>query len=137
MAIPWTILGALLIIWNLVLNIYFNQGWAGANAFLIFNTVYAVFLYIVTILTTWEIDIVLHYIRWLRLFSVIAAIIYTIGWVAGLFQLLFIMEDWDGGKATAMDMYAMMILSYNLIMHVGILPFNFVLIAKEIQIEFY
>ena len=84
-AIPWTILGLALIIWNLVLNIYFNEGWAGANAFLIFNTLYAVFMYVVTIFTTWEIDIVLHYIRWLRLFSVIAAIIYTVGWIAGLF----------------------------------------------------
>jgi len=114
------------------LNIYFNEGWAGANVFLIFNTIYAVFMYVITIFTTWEIDIILHYTRWLRLFSVIAAILYTIGWVAGLFQMLIIMLDWDGAKASAMDMYAMMILSYNLIMHVGILPFNFILIAKEI-----
>ena len=83
-AIPWTILGALLIVWNLVLNIYFNEGWAGANAFLISNTIYAVFMYVITIFTTWEIDIILHYTRWLRLISVVIALGYTVGWFAGL-----------------------------------------------------
>ena len=58
-SIPWSILGALLIIWDLVQNIYFNQGWAGVNPFLIANSIYGVLQYIMSIFVVWEIDPVL------------------------------------------------------------------------------
>jgi len=41
-AVPWTILGAVLIGWNLFLNIDFNEGWAGGNLWLIGNSVYLI-----------------------------------------------------------------------------------------------
>ena len=41
-AVPWTIFGVILISWNLYLNIAFNEGWAGGNLWLIFNTVYLI-----------------------------------------------------------------------------------------------
>lgn len=42
-ALPWTLFGLCNIAWNVWLNIYFNQGWAGANIWLMANTAYLVF----------------------------------------------------------------------------------------------
>ena len=39
-AVPWIALGAALVASNIVINIGFNDGWAGANIFLISQTAY-------------------------------------------------------------------------------------------------
>lgn len=80
-AVPWTLLGAALIIWDLVLNIFFNKGWAGANVFLIANSIYGVIQYIISILVVWEIDPVIKYLHWIRMFAVLLAIMYTGVWL--------------------------------------------------------
>ena len=83
-AVPWTIAGGLLIVWDLVLNIWFNKGWAGANPFLIANSIYGVYQYILTILVVWEIDPVIKYLHWIRMFSVLFGIMYTGVWLCAL-----------------------------------------------------
>jgi len=96
-AVPWTALGAALIVWDLVLNIFFNKGWAGANLFLIANSIYGVYQYVISIFVVWEIDPVIKYLHWIRMFSVLLGIMYTGVWLVGLIQFLIIVLGWDGG----------------------------------------
>ena len=83
-AVPWTLLGGVLVGGNLVLNIWFNHGWAYANIFLIANTVYAIVQYIMSIIIVWEVDIVMQYTRWIRWISLTSGLLYTLAWVLAL-----------------------------------------------------
>jgi len=49
---------------------------------------------------------------------------------------MVILEDLDGAEVTYLNMYTVMVLSYNLILHCPILFINFGIIAKEISMEF-
>jgi len=46
---------------------------------------------------------------------------------------MVILEDLDGAEVTYLNMYTVMVLSYNLILHCPILFINFGIIAKEIS----
>jgi len=136
-AIPWTILGALLIIWDLVQNIYFNKGWAGANPFLIINTIYGVLQYVISIFVVWEIDPILRYLDILRIIALVLSGCYIVLWLSGLIQYMIVVFSWDGKESTASDMYAMMVLAQNLFIYLSYLPVSLILIVKEISMEFY
>ena len=58
-------------------------------------------------------------------------------WLAGLIQYLIVVFAWDGGEATASDMYAMMVLAQNLFIYASYLPVSIILIVKEISMELY
>jgi len=136
-AIPYTLIGAALIIWNLVCNIYFNEGWAGANIWLIWNTVFLVGQYLMGILLYWEIDLWIHYAKFPRFISLIMGLVSDIWWFAELIIMYGIVDDWDHTHVTYTYLYTAMVLSYDLIMHVNVLPINFLLFAKEFTMEFF
>lgn len=47
------------------------------------------------------------------------------------------MLGWDGGQATASDMYGMMLLSDNLLIYASYLPVGMVLLVKELSMMLY
>lgn len=134
---PWAIFGLGLIGINVWLNIVWNEWWAGANIWLVANTVYLVVQYILSVLLICEFDFMLYWLKFLRWFSLISGYIYTLGYVLAAVKLADIMGDWDGEHIELATLMLAMTLSYNLILHVGILPVNLVIAIKEITMEFW
>lgn len=135
-AAPWTILGGCAVAWNIWLNIYFNQGWAGANIWLILNSVYLIFQYVLSLLLFYEIDAWIYYMKFIRFGSLISSYFYTIMYIVALVELLVIIDDLDGSEVTFVNMYTVMVLAYNLILHAPIIPVNIAIAAKEGSMEF-
>ena len=134
---PWAIFGLGLIGINVWLNIVWNEWWAGANIWLVANTVYLIVQYILSVLLICEFDFMLYWLKFLRWFSLISGYIYTLGYVLAAVKLADIMGDWDGEHIELATLMLAMTLSYNLILHVGILPVNLVIAIKEITMEFW
>jgi len=135
-ACPWILLGAGLVATNIVINIGFNDGWAGANIFLISQTVYLVLQYALSVILYLEVDPWLIYMKFIRIGSLFLAWLYLIVYVAFSILLVVILDDLDGSDVTYMSMFTVMTLSYNLIFHTPVLLVNLMIIIKEISMEF-
>lgn len=135
-AVPWTLFGLLNIAWNLWLNIYFNQGWAGGNVWLILNSAYLVSQYILSIGLFWEIDVWIYYMKYIRIFSLLSAYLYSIVYALAIVTLMVVAWDLDGAEITWVGMMTAMVISYNLILHAPILLVNFGICFKEFTMEF-
>jgi len=136
-AIPWTVMGIVIIAWNVWLNIDFNQGWAGGNIWLIANTAYMVVQFILSIGLFWEIDAWIYYMKYVRIFSLFSAYIYSILYVLGFVTLIVVMWDLDGEEITWASMMSAMVISYNLILHWPILIINTGIAVKEFSMEVF
>ena len=64
------------------------------------------------------------------------AYIYTIIYIAALVTLIVILDDMDGQEITLVNMFTVMVLSYNLILHAPIIPLNIGIAIKELSMEF-
>lgn len=135
-AVPWTLFGAALVATNVVINIAFNDGWAGGNIFLIAQTAYLVLQYVLSVLLFLEIDPWLKYMKFIRIGSLFVSYLYTIMYIIFSILLVVILDDLDGAEITYMNMYTVMVLSYNLIFHTPVLAINIGIILKEISMEF-
>jgi len=135
-AVPWTILGLLLIAWNLFLNIDFNKGWAGGNLWLIFNTCYLIIQYVLSIGLFWEIEVWIFYMKFIRIFSLISSYLYAIGYITAVVTLFVVLDDLDGVDPNWANVFTAMTISYNLILHAPILPLCFGIALKEFSMEF-
>lgn len=135
-AIPWTLFGAALVATNVVLNIFVNDGWAGGNVFLIMQTAYLAIQYFLSVLLYLEIDPWLKYMKFIRIGSLFVSWVYTLWYIALSILLVVILDDLDGAEVTYINMYTVMVLSYNLIFHVPVLAVNVGIILKEISMEF-
>lgn len=94
-AIPYSIIGILLITYNLILNIWLNEGWAGANAWLIGNTVFLVIQWVISLMIFWEIELWIFYCKFLRFASLLLGVIYFALYIVAVFFLLDILGDWE------------------------------------------
>ena len=135
-ALPWTVFGLALIGWNLFLNIDFNEGWAGGNLWLISNTVYLILQFALSIGLFWEIDVWIYWMKFIRIGSLVAAYIYSIGYLAAFITLVVILDDMDGSDINWVSMYTVMVLSYNLILHAPIILMSIGIAIKEFSMEF-
>ena len=135
--LPWGICGLALIGFNLWLNIFWNEWWAGANIWLVGNTVYLIVQYILSVLLVCEFDFMLYWLKFLRWFSLISAYAYTLCYVLAAVKLADLMGDWDGEHIEMTTLILAMTISYNLILNVGILPVNFVIAIKELTMELF
>jgi len=134
-AVPWIIIGALLVSANIVINIGFNDGWAGGNIFLISQTAYLVLQFALSVLIYLEVDPWLKYMKFIRIGSLFLAWWYLIWYIAFSILLVVILDDLDGSEVTYMSMFSVMTLSYNLIFHTPVLLVNLMIIIKESTME--
>lgn len=131
---PYFFFSIFMIIVNLIMNVLFNNWWAGGNFLLIFNTVYLVLQTVMSWPLVYEIPFYLQHFRFFRFFSVIAAFIYV--WVYG-----FVMMDWlyqlyfeptsTYQEYQLFDILVNMFLAYNVVFHLHILPVNCAIFMKE------
>jgi len=79
--LPWMALSVVFIVYNLVLNIWFNKWWAYGNFWLIFNTIYGIIQTLVSWPLVLEIPSYLRHLKLLRWLSCLWALIYNIAWL--------------------------------------------------------
>ena len=136
--LPWTIIAVLCIGWNLWFNYAWNEVWAGGNFWLIFNTLFILYQGIASIMLAFELPIWLRTFRGSRFWSGMAAIAYTVVYLANLFEwydMLYIVKD----KSTYdfVTIFINMCLGYNIVLHSTIIPINLFIVTKEISMHFF
>lgn len=134
--IPWVVMGAILVFANFLINIMFNDGWAGGNIFLIANTAYLVIQYLLSVLLFLEIDPWLKYMKFIRIGSLWISCVYLFNYIFFTAILIWVLENLDGSEITYLTMYTVMVLAYNLMLHLPVLAVNLAIILKEISMEF-
>jgi len=75
--------------------------------------------------------------KWIRLFSLLSSYLYTFAYLFAFVTLLVILDDLDGSEASWVNVYSVMVLSYNLILHFPVIPMNFAIAIKEFSMEFF
>lgn len=85
-AIPWTVTALLCISWNLWFNYSWNEVWAGGNFWLMGNTIYILYQGFASIMLAFELPIWLRTFRGSRFWSAVAALLYTVVYVANIFE---------------------------------------------------
>ena len=93
--------------------------------------------YILSIGLFWEIEIWIYYMKFIRIFSLLSSYIYIFGYLFALVTLLVVLDDLDGAQVKWANMYTVMVISYNLILHAPILPLNLGIALKEFSMEFF
>ena len=137
-AVPWTVLGLLCVVWNIYFNIDFNHWWANGNIWRIVSTIYILGSYIQSLLEAFEFPLFLRSFRVYRFLSVIVYVLYVTTFVILAFEwgdMLYIVEDkenYDFGT-----LYLNMVLGYNIVMHWSVVPVCLFSIFKEISMEFF
>ena len=133
-AIPYFSLSVMMIVLNLMLNIFLNKWWAGGNFLLIFNTFYLVVQTVMSWPLIFEIPFYLKNLRLFRFFSSGLAFVYTavyafvvVDWIVQLYlEPEQTYEDYQ-----LLDILQNMFLAYSIIFHIHVLPVNLAIIVKE------
>jgi hypothetical protein len=110
--------------------------WAEGNVYLVVNTVYLVAQSFLSGILVFEIPFLLRLMKELRVLSFLSACIYNLIYLIALF--IWVHQVWfteDESTFTASSLLVSLLLAYNLLMHFPILPINFMIIFKEIEIE--
>jgi len=84
----------------------------------------------------WEIDPYMLYMKWFRFIDLLTIPINLSIFYTGLMVMFGVLEDWDNSEVTYTSIYTVMVLSYNLMMHLPILPINLLIVLKELSMEF-
>lgn len=138
--IPWTCISWSLWMWNIVFNSWLNKGWAEGNFFLLGNTAFATLQTLATLPLMGEFEFYLRRMFFFRVFSLLAAWWYNFAYffmLADWFYNIYGLNDDKIEELGALDMLMNMFFIYNSILHSGIVIVNFVIIFKEIELEFY
>ena len=134
---PYFVLGALGVALNLWLNVGFNHWWAGGNFALLFNTFYSVAQYFLGSLLMFEVDSWLSEMKFIRLISLMSAVVYSVVYGFATFKMFENSLDWDKEEPDFLQVYYTLFLAYNLIMNIGTEFANLAIIFKEFSLEYF
>ena len=84
-----------------------------------------------------EVDAYLEHSKLDRALSYLSAIVYTFVFVYAFLWLLDYIDDWGDRQIGIDELFVAMTISYNMIIHIGILPINIAIIAKEISMKYF
>jgi hypothetical protein len=137
-AIPWFVLSLGLLVLNIYMNIDWNEWWGEGNAWLIVNTVYFAIQFFISNLLALELPIFVRAFRITRFVSIWSGVLYIVVYFIAMFEwydMLYLVTD-----KTTYDFVTIivnMVLGYNLVLHVPILPVLVFIIFKEATMEFF
>ena len=138
---PYLVYCLLSVIYNLAFNIKLNDWWAEGNLFLIYNTMYLIVQASFSMLLMFEITFIIRWIKPLRIFSVLSAVLYNCFYLFTLanwiWELYFADKSYLDSATGPVDILFSMLVVYNLILHFPIVPMNVAIILKEIQLQFF
>jgi len=75
----------------------------------------------------YEFDFFIYYLKFIRVVALINGYIYNFFYLLAFIKFLDILNDWDGEKIEFSNMFMAMMISYNLLLHIGIIPINCVI----------
>ena len=134
--LPYVIVELICVVWNLFFNIDLNQGWAGGNLWLLYNTFVLLKQAFFSFFLVAEIPTWLRKMKLARFISFVEAIGSSIFWLWTLVEWLYLMyggarRDYESPGYLMEAIFS----SYNVIMHWAIMPINLAIIVKEILLE--
>lgn len=137
---PWVVWSVLLVVYNIVFNAWLNKWWAKGNIWLLANTYFAIIQAILSWPLFFEVGIYLRHFylfRWVSLFSAITYNTVYLSLLAGWLIQTYTLPETEMAEVGTIDILLNMFFMYNTIMHCSIVPINFGIIAKEIEMEFF
>lgn len=136
--LPLAIINVAALVYNFYFNIDWNNWWAGGNLWLILNSVYLLWATFHSIFVSLEYPMWMKLMRITRFVSLIVASVYTAGFLIlgwEWYRELYLVDD--KSNYDAISVIWNMLLGYNLILHVAVMPANLFLIVKEISLEIF
>ena len=137
-AIPWTIVGGALVVYNFYFNLNVNNNWAEGNIWLTANTLYLCYQFVNSLLLAYEYPLFLKVYRVERFLSFVLASVYTLLFVTSAVE--WAKELWLTANHSDYDfisIYFNMALAYNILVHWCIIPVNLFIIVKELTMLGY
>ena len=137
-ALPWAVVSAACVGWNLYFNANWNEMWAGGNVWLMANTFYILFQGFASIMLAFELPIWLRTFRTTRFWSFVFATVYNLVFFTLALEwwdMLYVVND--KSSYDFVDIFINMCLGYNIVLHFTIIPVNTFIIVKEISMEYF
>ena len=134
--VPYTIFVILCILYNLVLNVWFNKFWAHMNLYLFGSTLFLIAQGLMSIPLALELPIWLKHFKVIRLMSLYSGIVYTFVYLLSFLKFYSMVKWEDKDFETYSDIFIALFLVYNLLVHASIIPINIVIALKESSMEF-
>lgn len=139
-AFPWCAIVFVVNVWNLYVNIFWNDYWAQGNVFLMANSAFLVMQSLVSLPLAFEFPPLLRWIKPLRLLSLSGAIVYNVLYLGSVFDFFYLadieeddlLEDQGWG-----DMFLGLVIFYNLVENFPITIINSGIIIKESILPFF
>ena len=137
---PWMVISVLLVVYNIVFNAWLNRWWGYGNLWLIANTYFAICQAVFSWPLFFEFGVYLRHFYLIRWTSLFLAIVYNIVYLSVLVSWLIETYALPSDKVDeigTLDILLDMFFLYNTILHASIIPLNFGIIFKEIEMEFF
>ena len=135
-ALPWSFIAQVFVMYNLWFNIKWNFLWAGGNVFLLLNSIYAIQQSLHSTFLVTELPIWMRYNKGGRWFMLALALLYNLfftGFLVDFYLLLYVYDKSEYGFGYLLES---MFFGYNLVLHFPIAIVNLVVIFKEFSLEF-
>lgn len=139
-AVPWTVYGFWSVMWNIFLNVDFNRDWAGGNFILMGITVTMILQYVLSLLLFFEIDSILKHIKFIRFICLMYSFGFNMVYALSAVKFYYMIKDYINtpyGEAEWLDLYIVMTLGYNIILHAGNWNINSAIMLKEFSLEYF
>ena len=86
LAVPFTLLGAVCVAYNVYFNFEWNKMWASGNYWLIANTIYLVITYIIAVMEAFELPIFLRAFKVTRFLATFFSLVYIVTYFITVFE---------------------------------------------------
>ena len=134
-AVPWTIVGVGLLLFNVDVNITLNRLWAEGNVFLVLNTLYGAHQLFMSIITMFEVERLLKYAKFIRICDLFSAFVYNAAWLYGFGVFMDVLYNSSDYGSNLESLTLAMFLGYNLVVTGFVVPINVVIAIKELSME--
>ena len=133
--LPWFMTAISCLVYNIYFNYEWNRYWASGNFYLVLSTIFLIYQVVNSILVVFELPIYLRAFRFTRLVSFFTAIGYNFLYLLSLFEWWGIIYEYSDKTSFEVPLiFIYMMLGYNAVLHITIIPVNLMIILKELSL---
>ena len=136
--IPWTVIGGLLMAYNVFMNVKLNKLWAGGNVVLLAITAHGFIHYLHSLLLVFEVDFFIKYMKFIRLIFLSNSALFIFIFFAFLGKFLWQILMFD--SAAQPDLFTMvetMLIGYCILLNFPMVIIDLLIILKEVSLEYF
>jgi hypothetical protein len=137
---PWFTFSMIMILVNVIFNVWLNSIWADGNLLLVANSAYLVIQTLLSWPLVFEIPFYLNELKFFRTFSVVVSWVYMMFYVfvsADWAYMLWLEPEATYEQYDVVSVLTNMFFAYNIVFNLHIIPVNMMIIWKELMLTFF